>query len=77
LQLQYNEPHMIEEIEMQIMQTTEHFDKALEHLAFELNKIRAGKASPAMLNGLMVDYYGSPTPLSQSCQYKYTGCPNH
>jgi len=56
---------MIEEIEMQIMQTTEHFDKALEHLAFELNKIRAGKASPAMLNGLMVDYYGSPTPLSQ------------
>ncbi len=56
---------MIEEIEMQIMQTTEHFDKALEHLAFELNKIRAGKASPAMLNGMMVDYYGSPTPLSQ------------
>lgn len=56
---------MIEEIEIQIMQTTEHFDKALEHLAFELNKIRAGKASPAMLNGLMVDYYGSPTPLSQ------------
>ena len=56
---------MIEEIEMQIMQTTEHFDKALEHLAFELNKIRAGKASPAMLNGLMVDYYGAPTPLGQ------------
>jgi ribosome recycling factor len=56
---------MIEEIELNIQQTVEHFDKAIEHLAFELNKIRAGKASPAMLNGLMVDYYGSPTPLAQ------------
>jgi ribosome recycling factor len=56
---------MIEEIELHIAQTVEHFDKALEHLAFELNKIRAGKASPAMLDGLMVEYYGSPTPLNQ------------
>jgi len=50
---------MIEEIDFQIAQTIEHFDKAIEHLAFELNKIRAGKASPAMLNGLMVEYYGA------------------
>ncbi|MBK8348817.1 MAG: ribosome recycling factor [Saprospiraceae bacterium] len=56
---------MIEEIEEQIELVVEHFDKAIEHLAFELNKIRAGKASPAMLNGLMVDYYGAPTPLTQ------------
>ena len=56
---------MIEEIDMHIMQTAEAFDKAMDHLAFELNKIRAGKASPAMLNGLMVEYYGAPTPLSQ------------
>jgi ribosome recycling factor len=56
---------MIEDIELQMHNTVEHFDKAIEHLAFELNKIRAGKASPAMLNGLMVEYYGSPTPLSQ------------
>ncbi|MFZ1751000.1 MAG: ribosome recycling factor [Saprospiraceae bacterium] len=56
---------MIEEIESQIEQTTEHFDKAIEHLVFELNKIRAGKASPAMLNGMMVEYYGSQTPLDQ------------
>ncbi len=56
---------MIEEFEEHILQASEHFDKAIEHLVFELNKIRAGKASPAMLNGLMVDYYGSPTPLSQ------------
>lgn len=56
---------MIDEIEDHILQATEHFDKAIEHLVFELNKIRAGKASPAMLNGLMVEYYGSPTPLAQ------------
>ena len=56
---------MIEEIELQIVQTFEHFDKAIEHLAFELNKIRAGKASPAMLDGLMIEYYGAPTPLTQ------------
>lgn len=56
---------MLEEIDNQIQQTIETFEKTLEHLAFELNKIRAGKASPAMVDGLMVDYYGSPTPLSQ------------
>jgi ribosome recycling factor len=56
---------MIEEIEFHFEQAQEAFDKALEHLAFELNKIRAGKASPAMLNGLMLDYYGTPTLLSQ------------
>lgn len=56
---------MIEEIDIQIQQATENFDKALEHLAFELNKIRAGKASPAIVSGIMVEYYGSPTPLAQ------------
>lgn len=56
---------MLEEIDNQIQQTIETFEKTLEHLAFELNKIRAGKASPAMVDGLLVDYYGSPTPLSQ------------
>lgn len=56
---------MIEEIDSQIEQTYEQFDKALEHLAFELNKIRAGRASVAMLDGLMVEYYGTPTPLTQ------------
>ncbi len=39
--------------------------KAITHLEVELNKIRAGKASPAMLDGVMVDYYGAMTPLSQ------------
>ncbi len=39
--------------------------KALEHLETELVKIRAGKASPQMLEGLTVDYYGTLTPLNQ------------
>lgn len=40
-------------------------NKSIDHLNSELLKIRAGKASPAMLQGVMVDYYGSPTPLQQ------------
>ncbi len=38
---------------------------AINHLEKELIHVRAGKASPAMLDGVMVDYYGSMTPLSQ------------
>lgn len=40
-------------------------NKSVDHFNSELLKIRAGKASPAMLQGVMVDYYGSPTPLQQ------------
>lgn len=40
-------------------------DSSIEHLRGELQKIRTGKASPAMLGGVMVPYYGSPTPLAQ------------
>ncbi len=39
--------------------------KSLTHLENELVKVRAGKASPSMLQGVMVDYYGSPTPIQQ------------
>lgn len=39
--------------------------KAVAHLEAELLKIRAGKATPQMLDGIMVEYYGSPTPLNQ------------
>ena len=39
--------------------------KAVEHLESELTKIRAGRATPSMLNSVMVDYYGSNTPLNQ------------
>jgi ribosome recycling factor len=40
-------------------------EKSIGHFENELIKIRAGKASPAMLHGVMVDYYGSPTPIQQ------------
>jgi len=38
--------------------------KAIETLEAKLISIRAGRANPAMLNGIMVDYYGTPTPLN-------------
>ena len=40
-------------------------ENAIQHFEKELTKIRASKASPQMLQGLMVDYYGTPTPLEQ------------
>jgi ribosome recycling factor len=39
--------------------------RTIVHLENELSRVRAGKSSPAMLNGVMVDYYGSPTPIHQ------------
>jgi ribosome recycling factor len=39
--------------------------KAINHLEAELVKIRAGKANPTMLDGIMVDYYGAATPINQ------------
>jgi ribosome recycling factor len=43
----------------------EHMKKAISHLEAELIKIRAGKANPQMLDGINVDYYGSPMPINQ------------
>ncbi|MBS1744172.1 MAG: ribosome recycling factor [Bacteroidetes bacterium] len=40
-------------------------NKAIAHLEAELVKIRAGKANPNMLDGIMVEYYGNPTPINQ------------
>ncbi len=40
-------------------------NKTITHLENELIKVRAGKATPSMLHGVMIDYYGSPTPLQQ------------
>ncbi len=39
--------------------------KAVEHLESELTKVRAGKVSPNVLDGIVVDYYGNPTPVNQ------------
>lgn len=44
---------------------TENMQKGIQHLEAELVKIRAGKASPTMLDGITVEYYGAPTAISQ------------
>ncbi len=56
---------MNEEINFLLDATKESMDAAMMHLEKEFVKIRAGKASPAMLSNVKVDYYGSQTPLSQ------------
>lgn len=56
---------MNEEIDFILDSTKESMDAAISHLEREFVKIRAGKASPVMLSSVMVDYYGSQTPLSQ------------
>ncbi len=52
-------------IKTQLTDAQAAMDKAILHCESELTKIRAGKASAGMLDGIMVDYYGSPTALSQ------------
>jgi len=56
---------MNEEVQLYYDDAVENMDKALKHLSAELAKLRAGKASPSMLDGIMVNYYGTPTPLQQ------------
>src|ERR1700753_1235316 len=56
---------MSEDLEFILEDTRDNMQKALNHLESELVKIRAGKASPQMLEGLTVDYYGTPTALNQ------------
>ncbi|MCT4600439.1 MAG: ribosome recycling factor [Marinifilaceae bacterium] len=56
---------MNDEVQLYIEDATERMDKALSHLGEELSIIRAGKANPKILSGVMVDYYGSLTPLAQ------------
>jgi len=56
---------MEDEIEFIIDTAKEIMDKAIEHLKKQLQNIRAGKANPAMLGSVMVEYYGAQTPLQQ------------
>lgn len=56
---------MSDDLELILEDTRDNMKKALNHLETELIKIRAGKANPQMLEGLTVDYYGSPTQLNQ------------
>ncbi len=54
-----------EELELIIDDAESSMKKAITHLETELTKIRAGKATPSMVDGIFVEYYGSPTPITQ------------
>lgn len=56
---------MEEEIQFILDSAKEAMGKALTHLEKKLVTIRAGKANPSMVAGVMVEYYGNPTPLNQ------------
>ena len=56
---------MLEELELITEDAEASMKKAIGFLEAELAKIRAGKANPNMLDGIMVDYYGAPTPINQ------------
>lgn len=55
----------MEEIELYLEEAKELMEKAIHHVNFSFSKIRAGKATPAMLDGIFVEYYGNPTPINQ------------
>jgi ribosome recycling factor len=55
----------MEEIQMYLEEAKDLMQKAVNHTSAELLKIRAGKAMPNILDGIMVAYYGAPTPLQQ------------
>ena len=56
---------MDEEVQILLEDGSEKMEKSIDHLDKELGKIRAGKANPKMLEGVLVDYYGTMTPLQQ------------
>lgn len=55
----------MDEIELFLDEAQELMGKAVTHVGHELTKIRAGKANPSMLDGIMVSYYGAMSPLNQ------------
>ncbi len=56
---------MNEELQFILDEAQENMEKAIHHLEKELSSIRAGKANPHILDTVMVDYYGTETPLNQ------------
>ena len=62
----------MEDVSKSMAEAKAQMDKALEHLEHELAKLRTGKASTSLLQDLMVEYYGHPTPLSQVANIQVT-----
>ncbi len=54
-----------EEVAIVLDQAKEEMDKAIRSLRIDLQKVRTGRANPQLLDGIQVDYYGTPTPLNQ------------
>jgi ribosome recycling factor len=57
---------MTEEAQMCLDEARESMESAISHLEKKFQKIRAGKATPSMLEGIMIDYYGAMTPIEQT-----------
>lgn len=56
---------MADDVNSILAHAKDSMEKAIRHLETELVKIRAGKANPTMLDGIMAEYYGNPTPINQ------------
>ncbi len=54
-----------EDVDLVLDEAKDGMDKALRKLRTELQKVRTGRASTALLDGIQVDYYGTPTPMNQ------------
>ena len=54
-----------EELNTNLAEGANAMEQAIDHLNQELAKLRTGKASTSMLGGILVEYYGHPTPLNQ------------
>jgi ribosome recycling factor len=53
------------DVDLVLQQAREDMDKAIRSLRIDLQKVRTGRANPSLLEGLQIDYYGTPTPLQQ------------
>lgn len=56
---------MSQDVNSHLREAEQSMQRAIQHLEAEMRKVRAGKASPGMLDGIKVDYYGTSTPLNQ------------
>lgn len=56
---------MQDDIQAALSKAKSQMEQAIQHLEKELLRLRTGKASPSLVSNIMVDYYGSPTPMSQ------------
>ena len=57
---------MTEESQLLLQETDDQMNKSVQHLEKELHKLRTGKATPQMLEGIKINYYGVMTPIEQT-----------